>query len=265
MDKKALETLLQQNLATTQSFVKMMFESLDKKITELRDENSDLKRSLEFSQKELEIAKKSIAEHETQFKNYSNLDKSYKDMSERLRSIEDHSRRNNLRVEGVTEIENENHERLQYHIQKMFSEKLKVDVSLESVHRIGGGPSDGRKPRALIAKLKTYAERQACLRSAANLKGTNIYLNEDVSRATHEIRSSKMEELREMRRQGLVAYFSGTRIISKARTRNPGHDSNHTLTLDNDITTPDPRPANSSAESRTSSRSQRSARRAGKQ
>ena len=50
-------------------------------------------------------------------------------------------------------------------------------------------------------------------------KGTDVFLNEDVSHATFEIRNSKMEELREKRRQGLIAYFSGTKIITKVRTR----------------------------------------------
>ena len=56
------------------------------------------------------------------------------------------------------------------------------------------------------------------MKFAPRLKGSNLYINEDVSKATHEIRKLKMHELKEKRKQGLIAYFSGIQLIVKKRT-----------------------------------------------
>ena len=55
------------------------------------------------------------------------------------------------------------------------------------------------------------------LRKAPKLKGTNIFINEDVCKATMEIRKTKLKELKEKREQGFIAYFSGADLITKER------------------------------------------------
>ena len=59
-----------------------------------------------------------------------------------------------------------------------------------------------------------------CVRAAPRLKGTNVYINEDVSRATLNIRREKLDELREKRRKGYIAYFSGAKLVVKERKNN---------------------------------------------
>ena len=59
-----------------------------------------------------------------------------------------------------------------------------------------------------------------CLKSAPKLKGTKIFINEDLSRATLDIRRRKLDELKEIRAQGYIAYFRGINIITKAKTDN---------------------------------------------
>ena len=56
-----------------------------------------------------------------------------------------------------------------------------------------------------------------CFKASKELKGTYIYLSEDVSKATLDIRKQKLGALKEKRDQGLIAYFSGVEIISKPR------------------------------------------------
>lgn len=65
--------------------------------------------------------------------------------------------------------------------------------------------------------MSKVSHRQECLKSASKLKGTDIYLNEDVCKATLDIRRGKLDELKLKRRQGFIAYFSGTNIIVKER------------------------------------------------
>ena len=84
------------------------------------------------------------------------------------------------------------------------------------------------KPRPVMVRLQTYSQRQEILRSTLKLKGSNIYFNEDVSKATSDIRKSKLQELKEKRSRGLIAYFSGNKIITKTRTGNETHTEQQT-------------------------------------
>jgi hypothetical protein len=129
--------------------------------------------------------------------------------------MEDYSRRNNLIIVGLDEIKEENNEKLHVHVKKLFGEKFQVKADIETVHRLGR--PDSNRTRATIVKFKSFVDRQACLRSSAKLKGPRIFLSEDLSRASLEIRKSKLEELREKRRQGFIAYFSGVNIVTKKR------------------------------------------------
>ena len=50
MNRETIEVILQQNLYTIKEFVKLMFDTVVKDIDRLKHENSELKRSLEFTQ-----------------------------------------------------------------------------------------------------------------------------------------------------------------------------------------------------------------------
>ena len=62
-------------------------------------------------------------------------------------------------------------------------------------------------------------------KSVPKLKGTNIYVNEDVCKATLDIRKSKMGELKERKSQGYITYFSGSKLITKNRYENTASKS----------------------------------------
>ena len=143
------------------------------------------------------------------------------ELGERLRCLEDYSRKNNLIIDGIPEPSGETTETLQSSIQRLFNEKLKLKPEIDNVHRIGskGNKSDNR-PRSVIIRMTKFHHRQECLKSAPKLKGTDIYINEDVCKATLEIRKSKIEELKLKRRQGYIAYFAGTDIVVKKRMQN---------------------------------------------
>ena len=85
---------------------------------------------------------------------------------------------------------------------------ISIDPDIEVVHRIGRTLGD--RPRSVMIKLRQYKHRQECLNSASKLRGTNVFLNEDVSKATMQISEEKLPELKVKRRQGLIAYISGS-------------------------------------------------------
>ena len=139
-------------------------------------------------------------------------------VSERLRTLEDYSRRNNIIVDGVMEVDGETTEKLQRDIEKLFSEKLDLKPAIDNIHRLGSkfNKRDTR-PRSVIVKLTRFQDRQNCLKRSRLLRGTNVYINEDVCRATADIRKQKLEELKIKRSQGYIAYFSGVNICNSKK------------------------------------------------
>ena len=73
------------------------------------------------------------------------------------------------------------------------------------------------QPRPIIAKLSSFNKKISCLKTSKELKGTNIYLYEDVGKATLDIHKQELGAPKKKRDQGLIAYFSAVEIISKPR------------------------------------------------
>ena len=216
MDKKTVSLILEQNLDTVKSFIHMMLKEFKDEVEKVKEENRELKRSLEFSQSEVAYLKDVVKKQSEDIKSMQRLPEELNKLDDRVRVMDDALRKNNLRFEGIPESNNENYEQSQAKIQSLISEKLDLNIKLESANRIGNR-IENNKPRPIIARLSNFSDRQKCLRAAYKLKGSNVYINDDVSRRTIEIRNTKMEELKEKRRQGYIAYFSGSNLIVKKR------------------------------------------------
>ena len=80
----------------------------------------------------------------------------------------------------MAEQPDENSETLQVSVQNLLNDKLDMTPEIDFVHRVGRAVSE--RPRAVIVKLKTFKVRQECLKRSPRLKGTNIYINEDISK-----------------------------------------------------------------------------------
>ena len=94
-----------------------------------------------------------------------------------------------------------------------------INVETESVQRLGREEA-GRSRPIILVKFRNEADKLSCLKAALKLKGSNIYINEDLSRATLDMRREKLDELRQKRQEGYIAYFKGANIIVKSRSAN---------------------------------------------
>ena len=74
-------------------------------------------------------------------------------------------------MEGLEERKDESEVMLQASVSKLLNGKLSLQSDIEVIHRIGKQTKD--KPRPVIMKLKTFEERQDCLKATPRLKGTN--------------------------------------------------------------------------------------------
>ena len=73
MDKNTFSVVLNQNLETVKTFTEMMVSNISKEISDLRSENSDLHRSLEFSQSEIEMMKRQVSANSTTAANKASI------------------------------------------------------------------------------------------------------------------------------------------------------------------------------------------------
>ncbi|XP_065639535.1 uncharacterized protein LOC136072290 [Hydra vulgaris] len=111
----------------------------------------------------------------------------------RFRQLEDCQRRNNLRIEGVKENDNENWDDTEVKIINLLENNLNVkDLIIERAHRTG--IIDNKKPRTIVIKLLNYKDKVKILKNANKLKGSEIYINEDFSLETTIIRKKLFEE-----------------------------------------------------------------------
>ena len=184
------------------------FLKIEKELGDSRAENFQLKSANEEQHNRITILSAKLHDIDQGF-NKQDLDH----IVGKLNYLEDQSRRNNLRFEGVEEQEEENWEQTAEKIRKIAQNNLGIPtgVTIERAHRIGERKYN--RPRTIIAKFLHFGEKQDILRKSYKLKGTNIFVNEDLCEASQEKRREQLPLLRDAKRDGKLAYFVHTKLI----------------------------------------------------
>ena len=186
-------------------------------MSHLQTENSELKKSLEFAYAEVSELKQNYERLNRDFNALKN-GATDEELPDRVRILEDHARSNNIRISGIKPVPNETPEQTVKFAQDLIKDKLKLnDVKVLSAFRSKGHAGEEKQ---VIANLLCSSDKLKCLKAKKNLRGTDVFINEDVCKKTLEIRKSKLPELKKLRDDGLIAYFSGTRIITRIRSNN---------------------------------------------
>ena len=196
------------------------------KLNDLSKETDVFKLSIEISQ---EITGKKFKEINKKLKNDkqqhgNKIDELWQEneyLREKLRDIEDRSQCDNLRIDGLQEVENETWEQTEKILKSMIQEKLEIeDVNIERAHRVGN--TSNTSPRTVVAKFSSFKGKQLVLSAAKKLKGQNIYINEDFSKETMDIRKEKWKSVKSLRSQGkyAVLFWYMTKLLSKVILEN---------------------------------------------
>ena len=94
-----------------------------------------------------------------------------------MRDLEDRSRRNNLKVDGLKEIENKIWEQIEGILQQIFRDVLKLEgINTEITHRDGNKSNKRNAPRTIVAKFSSNKDKQAAPTVAKKLKGKDTYI-----------------------------------------------------------------------------------------
>ena len=195
----------------------------NERLEKLNKETVDLKISLETSQEIFEKKFQKVNDNlsKQKQKHKEDINELWKDndqLCERLRDLEDRSRRDNLRIDGIAELENETWEQTEEILHNLFKEKLELEnISVERAHRVGNKGKNDK--RTIVLKLASFKDKLKIISEARKLKGTNISINEDYSKETLEIRKEKWKEVKELRKNGTYAILVYDKVVTKGKYR----------------------------------------------
>lgn len=225
--KAFYKDLLVQQENSYKSFIQMILDSTNKRMDCFSSELGKITQSLEFSQAEIEDLKLGTnTAHDSYEKVNNDLIKMQSSLAE-LSSKEDYMqnqlKRNNLLIDGIPDIKNESWQESEIKVKKILADHLELDpklIELERCHRTGRFEADGR-PRTVVFKLLRFKDKEEILKRAKNLKGTNLYINEDYSEKVRQRRKDLLPQLREARIRGNIAYLRYDQLVVRPRT-DPG-------------------------------------------
>ena len=136
--------------------------------------------------------------------------------------LEDRSRRNNLRIYGITETNDESWEKCEEQADQVFSQNLGLkNIRIEQAYRVKRKKGDkSKKPRPIVCNLLSFKDKKLILKNANKLKGTNIFIDENYSFETMEYRKQLWYEVKYIRSQGNIAYLNYRSIVNKGMRKN---------------------------------------------
>ncbi len=126
----------------------------------------------------------------------------------KISRLESQSHRDNLLIDGQDESENEN---CTEKVRKMFKQDMKLDdldnIQVLRCHRLQ------TKRMTLIVKFQWFGYRMRVWQAKRNLKGKNIYLNEDFSKAIMDKRYILQPIMNRARDNGMKAFLNVDTLI----------------------------------------------------
>ena len=199
----------------------LLFNSLNKRIEDQNNTIYELRKSLEFSQQDIIEVKKELSECRKQLSMNSlkiaGTEKLSNSLQIKQAQIEDHTRKRNIRIEGLNETKQENWEQTQVKVQELLNNKLDLEnVKVDFAHRVNR-KQNRSGPRPIIARLMHDSDKDKTMRSSWKLKGSQIYVNEDLSEFTLQKRKDQMTEMKNARQAGKIAYFKKEKLVIKDR------------------------------------------------
>ena len=204
-------------------------QSTDKLTIEIKDNNDrlnstlkdteDLKLSVQtyqdvFDDKIKEINDSSEKIKEKHKNEIIQLEKENEDSKDKLRMLEDLSRRHNLRFDGIEEWEDESWADTDEILKLKIKETLGIEnIEFERAHRVGD--KNQSSCRTIVAKLSKYKTKEYILTKVRKKKPQGIRIYEDFSKATVQIRKENWKKVKDLRSKGKDAVLVYDKIYTE--------------------------------------------------
>lgn len=243
LTKDSLKEILAAQEKMFKSFIDSILMSVTTRVDGLVKNVADLRASLEFTQKDVDDLKPITDELITVQQDIESAFGSIDANITKMEYLENQSRRNNIRIVGLPEGENEDWDATEVKVREMLTEKLAITapIEIERAHRIGrksairgnrsahvkdGDTRDSAqatngtqsKPRTVICKMKDWKQKESIVKTARRMKPTGILIFDDISSETRRKQKEQLPRLIDAKKQGKIAYFVLDKLIIKSRT-----------------------------------------------
>lgn len=169
-----------------------LFASVVKRLDVVEGDMHDLAVRMDGAGKEVErcVAEQKVLREENKRLRVE-MDRQRNMNNERLNDLEQYQRRNNLRISGLPDKDGETAEDTLKSVVTLMEDKLNLTVDEEDIdiaHRLG--KYNGSKSRQVIVRFVHRYTKQKVLRNAKLLKGSRMYIMEDLTRLNQEVLAS---------------------------------------------------------------------------
>lgn len=129
---------------------------LKARIASSEKETGDLKNSLEFLQKDIDDLKPSLLKLQELDSAIEEIQDDLDHQEEQMEYLENQSRRNNVRVDGISEEDNETWEETEAKVKQVLKDELNLASApdIERAHRVGKSSRRQLRPRILQVVLE---------------------------------------------------------------------------------------------------------------
>ena len=157
---------LREMLQIQERMFKNMFESIlssvNTRIDKVVKSVAELKTSLEYSQQDIDDLKEAADAIDDMEEELEDIERGLHKYEEKLEYLENQSRRNNVRIDGIPEEDNETWLNTEAKVKEAFHEKLNLSFEpvIERAHRVGARPRPSatgginRRPRTIVCCLR---------------------------------------------------------------------------------------------------------------
>lgn len=149
----------------------------------------------------------------------NNLKVEIQSLNRKIKYLEDANRRNNIIMHGVKESETSYKELFDIICSNLQNTQINVEqFEISKIHRLGR-KEDG-KIRPILIALTSYQKKIEILKSKTKMP-ENIYITEDLSKETIELRKNLQQQLKLEKEKGNEAYIKNNKLIIR-ETRDGG-------------------------------------------
>ena len=259
-----LKEMLDLQQKSFKATIEVLVDRLKSEIKEIRKEQEELKLSVKFCSGKYEDSKKSLEKVDTEITSVyaqiksinKELNEGFEDLEWKNEYLQNQSRRNDIKITGVPEGEEEKTwDDTEAIVKNLISDKLGIEeeVEIERAHRVGkkqrnfpprrhdgSASQEHRAPRPIIAKIQSWKTKEHILRVARKKKPRGVVFMGDFSKRTLEGRRSKILDMIEARRNGKTAFMVMDQLVifDKPRVTNKSlNDTDDEVTLSDKLRT----------------------------
>ena len=201
------------------------FDSMKTRLTELEEENRQLKEASENTATEISDLKTTTvytcANMDATARELNGLKEEVENLKRRNIKLEAYTRRENIKIFGIEESAGETNEKTEELVRIMLKEKMKIpndcvdDIHFERVHRMTTRQDrmNSPKPRAIIVKFSFYQDKEYVWSFVRNLKESGIGIANDFPREIDKIHGKLYPVLKSAKKAKQKAYFKVDKLI----------------------------------------------------